>query len=672
MSCASFGPGVGSPRRLEVPSFDILEWQAAREAQIIADYRSASHDLRSLYVALDPYEMNPLSALVIFDTTEPAEVKVTVPGDTADTTVSYAVPRKTLHHEVPILGLYAGRVNHVRLEAVSEIGKVVTSVVDIATEGLPLDFQYYDLVASKPGSMEPGMTLCVACFETTYTSFLDARGSVRGYLSNRRMAHGTAIIQLKNGHLLATGDEMKQVPYNMASLWEFNWLGKIFAEYEIPTAVHHSISELPDGDILVVSNPLDMVGSGTREDCAIIFDPATGLVKREYDFRKILDDTRDPYTHFHPAILHAPNKDWMHMNAAIWDDSDKSILVSSPIQSMVVKIDAATSAIKWILGPHEGYDDASAFLQPKLLAAADSGVEWPWGQHSPVLLSSSAGKLDILMFDNGQNRSFTKEGALAPGSNWSRGVEYSIDESARTVRQVWEYGKERGTETYATFLGSVQALPITGHRLIDFGGQLKRSGLRTDDIVAGVLGEETVESRIVEVDRDGQVVFEVAAKPSPYSASAETYQAHRVGLFAGSAYDYALGERAGKRLGRSYVIPEDPTFKKAPFPIGKIGMTFNDIHRESKRLVIDGQLTWGGKSYLLSRVYIALVGKKGIHAFAAICGLNGRALASIDLGSFASGHYDIYIAGAVREGNDAASGPLHSGYAFSGYGITLP
>ena len=250
------------------------------------------------------------------------------------------------------MGLYAGTVNQVTLE--DDAGNRVELTIE--TEPLPVDFQQYELVASEPSQMEPGLTLCIACFEHSYTALIDSNADVRGYLSNQRMAHGTSIIQLKNGNMLSTGDEYKQIPYNMNSLWEFNWLGKIFREYEIPNAVHHDISELPSGDILAVSNNARMFQTGTREDVAIIIDRGTGEVRREYDFRKIIDETRDPYHHFHPDIVNVQNIDWMHMNAAVYDVEHNSLIVSSPTQSMVISIDMDTSAINWILGPHEGYE----------------------------------------------------------------------------------------------------------------------------------------------------------------------------------------------------------------------------------------------------------------------------------------------------------------------------
>jgi hypothetical protein len=89
--------------------------------------------------------------------------------------------------------------------------------------------------------------------------------------------------------MIAAGDEYKMTPYNMASLFEYNWLGKIFVEFEVPHAVHHGVYEMPNGDFLATGNHINMFETGTREDVAIIIDRLSGEIIKEYDFRESFD-----------------------------------------------------------------------------------------------------------------------------------------------------------------------------------------------------------------------------------------------------------------------------------------------------------------------------------------------------------------------------------------------
>ena len=475
--------------------------------------------------------------------------------------------------------------------------------------------------------------------------------------------------------MLSTGDEYKQVPYNLNSLWEFNWLGKIFKEYEIPNAVHHDISELPDGNLLAVSNDVDMFTSGTREDHAIIIDRKTGAIIKEYNFNKILDNTRDPYNHFDPGIVNVANIDWMHMNAAVYDEENNSLIVSSPIQSEVVSIDLDTEEINWILGPHEGYEGSSAYLAGYLLTPVGDDFEWQWCQHAPMILpdfDNDPDTIDLLLLDNGQNKSFDEEDATPAEDNYSRGVQYRINQKTMTVEQIWEYGKERGSECYATFLGDADYLYEMGNRLLCFGGQLRLDGVPVDDIISGVLANMVTNSCVVEVGEDGEVVYEVAAHENAYSVSAETYQAERFSLYSAASFDYMLGEIRAERLGQHNYNDIDETTSAPNVYGGGIETSFNKVFIENGRLVMDGSFTYKGETYYLGKAVLILRSTENTYVFSTYNALNSRFFASIDTSQLKSGVYQISIAGGVREGNDMLNGTMHTGHVLTEYKITIP
>ncbi len=656
---------------IEIPKYDVLQAQYARELEIIEDYTGSDYTFQNPYIIVDPYEMNPGSALVIFEDTKPGDIEVTIQGDDAYSTYTYIKSSQTTHFEIPIIGLYLGRENTVTLK--DQNGMV--STLKITTEPLPVDFQVYELNKSVPEKMEPGITLFIACFDDSYTALVDNNAQVRGYLSNKYMAHGTGVIKLQNGNMLASGDEYRQIPYNMTSLWEFNWLGKIFFEYEIPNGVHHNISEMPNGDLLVVSNNKDWLLTHTREDVVLILDRKTGEVKKEYDFRKILDETRSPYHHFDPNIINVQNTDWMHTNAAIYNTADNTIIVSSPIQSQVVAIDADSSKIKWILGAHEGYDGSSDFLKEFLLTPIGEDFEWQWGQHDPMLLpdfDQNPETIDLLLFDNGQNRSFTKENATAPVNNYSRAVHYRINTKNMTVDQIWQYGKECGPDCYATFLGDADFLSNTSNRLIDFGGQLRVDGVPVDSIVDGVLGSVVTNSRIDEVTEDGEIVYSVSVSENKYSVTSETYQTERLDLFSASSFDFLLGEIKGTRLGEINSFQASTDIKAPLFYAGKIEVEFSRMVNENGRLVADGSIKYDGTTFLLGRCYFVLRGKDSVYVYPATSGLNGRFFMNLDTSELESGIYHLSIIGGVREGNDQLNGKMHQGHVNTKYKITVP
>jgi arylsulfate sulfotransferase len=116
------------------------------------------------------------------------------------------------------------------------------------------------------------------------------------------------------------------------------------------------------------------------------------------------------------------------------------------------------------------------------------------GQHALVRLDDAS----LFLFDNGDGRDLW----TYPGEAFSRGVVYRIEpdpsDVGGTVRQVWEYGRERGAELYAPVISDVDVGPVTGNRFVMPGSYTTRP----DGTPGGV-------AKMVEVrPADLEVVFE--------------------------------------------------------------------------------------------------------------------------------------------------------------------
>lgn len=170
-------------------------------------------------------------------------------------------------------------------------------------------------------------------------------------------------------------------------------------------------------------------------------------------------------------------RNWAHINSANYDLSDDSIIISVRHQSAVVKI-GRDKKIKWILASPEGW---SKELSAKLLKPIDAngkaidcgpsgskcpgyvseagGFDYTWTQHTAFKIAekSKNGKIHVSVFDNGDSRGMEQPALV--NMKYSRAVEYEIDEKAMTVKQVWEYGKQRGFEWYSPITSVVEYQP---------------------------------------------------------------------------------------------------------------------------------------------------------------------------------------------------------------------
>ena len=59
--------------------------------------------------------------------------------------------------------------------------------------------------------------------------------------------------RLKNGHVLMGTDRLVSMPYYMSGMYETSPCGKIYHEYRVPGGSHHDAFEMPDGNLLCLT-----------------------------------------------------------------------------------------------------------------------------------------------------------------------------------------------------------------------------------------------------------------------------------------------------------------------------------------------------------------------------------------------------------------------------------
>jgi hypothetical protein len=97
---------------------------------------------------------------------------------------------------------------------------------------------------------------------------------------------------------------------------------------------------------------------------------------------------------------------------------------------------------------------------------------------------------------------------------YSRAVIYKVDETARTVSQVWSYGPPSGTDSfYSSGMDDADRQPTTGNVL-----------LTSSQLVAG---DGSTYAQIVEVTPDGTRVFKLNTKGNAGSVY-PVYRADRI------------------------------------------------------------------------------------------------------------------------------------------------
>lgn len=174
---------------------------------------------------------------------------------------------------------------------------------------------------------------------------------------------------------------------------------------------HHSISELPWGNLLYVTAEVVETGGwmGTiQSDNIEEFNPDTGEVVWEWKSHEHID----PDTCYCPVCIHTQwekGRDWTHGNTVHFYEEQSAVLYNPRNLDTLYMISYPDGEILWSCGRCGGFGQGIF-----------SHV------HDPYFLPNG----NILMFDNGNHRQ---------PQQWSRALEIAIDPVEQEAYVVWEY-----------------------------------------------------------------------------------------------------------------------------------------------------------------------------------------------------------------------------------------
>lgn len=233
----------------------------------------------------------------------------------------------------------------------------------------------------------------------------------------------------------------------------------------------HELQILPNGNAFLMAydpQPVDMsqIVPGGRSNATVIgliiqeIDSQNNVLFqwRSWDHMRITDATQEDLT---DSLI-----DYVHGNAIELDD-DNNILISSRHIDEITKINHITGEIIWRFGGKNNmftiYNDTMRFSHQHDIRRINNG--------------------NITFFDNGSFRF----------PEYSRAVEYSLDEVNHTATLVWQF--QRDPQVVSSWGGNVQRLP-NGNTFIAWGG---------------------ASNTVTEVKPNGTIVFEASYIPGVFT-----------------------------------------------------------------------------------------------------------------------------------------------------------
>ncbi len=528
-----------------------------KQSKIESQLKTEGYTFDKPNVVVNPYGNSPLTALVMFETQKKEMVSVIIKGKDELTTYTHIFENKSKKHYIPIYGLYAGTNN----EVIIKIGNNEKKL-NIKTNNLPKDIVLPTSIKKDDSKLTNNLYFYTPSAKG-YTCAYDTNGDVRWYLKQTAL---WKIDRLKNGHLLLSTERLISTPYYSTGLYEIDMLGKIYTEYSLKGGYHHDYYEMDNGNLLVASNDFENE-DGTVEDYVIELDRKTGEIIKKIDLKKILDMNSGKSENW-------IQYDWFHNNSVWYDKKTNSITLSGRHQDAVVNIDYKTGKLNWILGDNTNWNKK----YQKYFFKKEDGTQWQWSQHAAMITPEGY----VFLFDNGNNKSKNKKEYVKADKSYSRGVMYKLDTKTMTAKQVFEYGKERGSAFYSPYISDVDYLDKE-HYIILSGGISYKNGVIQNQ-PAGLVGSDELKSDTVEL-LDGKEIFEMILPTN-------TYRVEKMNLYSGN---FKLGK--AKTLGS--LGKTEPTKSNFVFKMNakKIDKTYKqhkiNITKEKDRLVIEGTFKKG-------------------------------------------------------------------------------
>lgn len=504
----------------------LIQEQGRSWNALIREFESGNHDFKEPFVVQDPLGLSPLTAVVMFNSSEEARVSVKVKGKDEYSTVTHDSRVYRTTHIVPVYGLYPDCENEVTITLVDKSGGSQEKRLDIVTDPLPSDMSKVDVRVREPERMAAGFTF-FDCphINGNYPFAIDANGDIRWILRDKSLNGGIMLTHLKNGNILTgAGNVLPHTYNNLAAMYEMTPFGRIVRKYHA-YGLHHDIREKKNGNLIAaVSKP----GRESQNDVIVEIDRTSGAIIREWDLIEII--ALDEYGTSAPYSGGLSN--WLHNNAVWLLEDENAFVISGRHQNVVMKFKADTNEVCWWFS--DRMNNVKPELRDSRLVPSNASFEYPMSQHAVMQLPD--GK--IMLFDNRNEEILDEAGRLRQDALYSRAVIYLIDEKKKQIEEVWQYGKERGSDMYSSFASDVDYLS-PNHYLLTFGGMYKaKDGSCYDHMFTpAAIKNNSLRSSVAVEIADDDVVFEASIYGTKNSNS---YKGERISIYRGEFENIGL------------------------------------------------------------------------------------------------------------------------------------
>lgn len=324
--------------------------------------------------------------------------------------------------KIPIFGMYSDYINFIELEFLFIDGTRSYFLKEIITEPYNIPF---NLKINSPviNSFKPSFSYFYLKSRGFGIHIIDIDGNVR-WAANE-VIDGKSSIFVNDGFRVFLLDKQYELKLS-GNVNSFDITQTGLSNIE----THHNVDKGKSGYLIEID--ADKLNKSDRIIESILIEiDLNGNTLSEWDFGTIFKEYIEGEGYDSSNFVR-DGYDWFHMNSAIYDSSDDTIIASSR-ENFVVKIGYESKKIIWLLGDETKHWYVN---YPPLRELSISSLDLkPIGQHALSLIDG-----DLLLFNNGQfsfnNPEGTPKGKVLTSSPSAR---YRINASSLEAEVIWDY-----------------------------------------------------------------------------------------------------------------------------------------------------------------------------------------------------------------------------------------
>lgn len=364
--------------------------------QLNKELESGTYTFDDPLIIQDPYNMSPLTALILYTSEKPELVSITIGGKDKKSEIQYTFNKQGYEkkHIIPVMGLYADADNKVNMKSIDVDGNIKNKEISIKTDKIKNELENISFSIYKGDSelYQDGLNFSYSSIDQKGIKMaFDINGDIRWYFDN--LAIMTGNFNKGKSIFIIYGNEW----FGDSIICEMNYLGKILNMYYYPNGVHHDLYLTDHNTMILTGNH-----ENTFEDLLTEINLDNNNILYNIDYRNLFPRGRKQVWGYNGNTP----QDWMHMNSVVEYNGD--VIVSSNFQSAIMR-NSKEGKIKWILADPR---DFTTYWQQYLLKPIGEDFEYPYNQHAVEILPDydhNPDTIDVLLFDNGSSRFLVDE-----------------------------------------------------------------------------------------------------------------------------------------------------------------------------------------------------------------------------------------------------------------------